>query len=266
MRFTFCPLFSGSSGNSLFIGAGDTRILVDAGMPGRAIEAQLRALDVAPDTLSGILITHEHSDHIKGVGILSRKYDLPVYANEGTWMAMQDKIGGVALKNQRLFYTGEDFYIGELNVSPFSIPHDAAEPVGYAFHYGSVKAATATDIGHINEKWMSAVAGARVMMLESNHDMNLLISGPYPLQLKNRIKGRRGHLCNDDSARALVELCRAGLQNVILGHLSKENNLPELAFQTAYDALCAAGIRPGEDVTLEVARREQISGIYTLEA
>ena len=130
MRFTFCPLFSGSSGNSLFVGAGDTRILVDAGMPGRSIEAQLRALDVAPDTLSGILITHEHSDHIKGVGILSRKYDLPVYANEGTWMAMEDKIGGVALKNQRLFYTGEDFYIGELNVAPFAIPHDAAEPVG----------------------------------------------------------------------------------------------------------------------------------------
>lgn len=266
MRFTFCPLFSGSSGNSLFISAGDTRILVDAGMPGRAIEAQLRNLGVTPDTLSGILITHEHSDHIKGVGILSRKYDLPVYANEGTWMAMQEKIGGVALKNQRLFYTGEDFYIGALNVSPFAIPHDAAEPVGYAFYCGAVKAATATDIGHVNEKWMNAVSGAQVMMLESNHDMNLLLSGPYPAQLKNRIKGRRGHLCNQDSARALVELCRAGLRSVVLGHLSQENNLPELAFQTAYDALCAAGARPGEDVTIEVARRDQSSGIYTMEA
>lgn len=266
MRFTFCPLFSGSSGNSLFIGADKTRILVDAGMPGRSIEAQLRTLGVAPDTLSGILITHEHSDHIKGVGILSRKYDLPVYANEGTWMAMQDKIGGVALKNQRLFYTGEDFYIGNLNVAPFAIPHDAAEPVGYAFHCGHVKAATATDIGHVNDKWMNAVSGSQVMMLESNHDLNMLVCGRYPAQLKNRIKGRRGHLCNEDSARALVELCKGGLQSVILGHLSEENNLPELAFQTAYDALCGAGIRPGEDVTLEVARRDQISGVYTMEA
>lgn len=266
MRFTFCPLFSGSSGNSLFIGADDTRILVDAGMPGRAIEAQLRALGVSPDTLSGILITHEHTDHIKGVGILSRKYDLPVYANEGTWTAMQEKIGGIALKNQRLFYTGEDFYIGPLNISPFAIPHDAAEPVGYAFYYGAIKAATATDIGHVNDKWLSAVSGAQVMMLESNHDVGMLMCGRYPVQLKTRIKGRRGHLCNEDSAKALVTLCEAGLRSVVLGHLSAENNLPELAFKTAYDALCAAGVRPGKDVTLEIARRDQISGIYTLGA
>lgn len=235
-------------------------------MPGRAVEAQLRALGVAPDTLSGILITHEHSDHIKGVGILSRKYDLPVYANEGTWEAMQEKIGGVALKNQRLFYTGEDFYIGELGVSPFAIPHDAAEPVGYALHYGALKAAVATDIGHVNDKWLSAVIGAQVMMLESNHDVGMLMGGRYPAQLKRRIRGRRGHLCNEDSASVLVTLCNAGLKSVVLGHLSAENNLPELAFQTAYNALADAGVRPGEDVTLEVARRDQLSGIYTLGA
>lgn len=264
MSFSFCPLFSGSGGNCLYVGAGDTRLLVDAGMTGRAIETQLCSIGVAPASLSGILITHEHSDHIKGVGVLSRKYDLPVYANEKTWMAMQDKIGGVSLRNQRQFYTGEDFYIGAMGINPFSIPHDAAEPVGYAFYHGTLKAATATDIGHVNDTWVDAVSGAQVMMLESNHDVEMLMDGHYPQYLKRRIRGRHGHLSNTDSAKALLRLVEGGLRHVILGHLSEENNSPELAFQAAYTTLCDAGVDPVREVTVEVAQRAQHSGMYRL--
>lgn len=264
MSFSFCPLFSGSSGNSLYISGGNTRLLVDAGMPGRSIEAQLCRLNVSPDTLSGILVTHEHSDHIKGVGILSRKYDLPIYANEGTWLAMQDKIGGVSIKNQRVFYTGQDFYVGHMGIEPFAIPHDAAEPVGYTFRYGAIKAASATDLGHVNDSWLSAVKGAQVVLLESNHDVAMLMNGRYPRHLKKRIRGRKGHLSNDECAEVLVHLANAGMNSCILGHLSGENNLPELAYTTSYDALLSAGIKPGVDISLEVARRDEMSHRYAL--
>ena len=136
MRFTFCPLFSGSSGNAIFIGAQDTRILIDAGMPGRAIEKALHEIGVLPETLTALAVTHEHSDHTKGVGILSRKYHLPVYANERTFNAMARQIGEIEPRNRRFFEDGEDFYIGDLALLPFPIPHDAADPVGYRVFYG----------------------------------------------------------------------------------------------------------------------------------
>lgn len=260
MQFTFCPLFSGSSGNALFIGAGDTRILIDAGMPGRAIENALREIGVLPETLTGIAVTHEHSDHTKGVGILSRKYHLPVYANERTFQAMYKQVGEIEPRNRRYFETEQDFYIGDLALLPIAIPHDAADPVGYRVFYGGRSVGIATDMGHMQKRVLKALAGCDVLLLESNHDPELLMQNPhYSLYLKQRILGNYGHLSNEASAQALLELYGTGVRQALLGHLSGENNTPESALQTATETLCHAGVRVNEDIGLGIAWRDRVS-------
>ncbi len=267
MPFCFCPLRSGSSGNALFVQAGNFRVLVDAGLSGRAVERALAEIGVTPDTLSGILVTHEHSDHIQGVGVLSRRFHLPVYATEGTWAAMESKPGidRIALANRRAFRPGQDFYVGDLAVCPFSIPHDAADPVGFSLLYGGRKLCIATDLGHVSPDWMQALSGADLVLLEANHDPDMLRDTPrYSAALKKRILGRRGHLSNGESGEALVRLCRDGLRCVVLGHLSAETNSPELAFETVCAALRAAGAEPGDDVRVDMAWRERMGRFYAL--
>lgn len=264
MSFVFCPLFSGSSGNCLYLAAGNTRLLIDAGMPAKAILTALETLGVSPAELSGILITHEHSDHIRGVGPLSRKYDVPVYANLGTWTAMESKLGEVPSRNQRVFRTGEDFYVREIGVEPFPIPHDAAEPVGFSLLHHGRKVAVATDLGHIQQGWMRAVAGADLLLLESNHDLRMLENSRYPQYLKSRIRGRKGHLSNGDCGKALCDLVASGVRTCILGHLSQENNMPELAYQTVRDALTEQQIICGQDFRLDMAWRDRMGNFYTI--
>jgi len=266
MRFTFCPLFSGSSGNALFIGAGNTSILIDAGMTGKALEGALRQINVLPETLSGIAVTHEHSDHIKGVGILSRKYHVPIYANERTWNAMAKSIGEIHPANRRIFENDGDFFIGDLALRPFSIPHDAADPVGYRVFYGSHSVATATDMGYARKNVLEALSGVDVLLLESNHDPDLLKINPhYSLYLKQRILGNRGHLSNQASAEALLKLMETGVREVLLGHLSGENNTPELALETHKEILTNAGAHVGADVNLGLAWRDRVSRKFELE-
>ena len=266
MRLTFCPLFSGSSGNALFIGAGDTRILIDAGMPGKAIEGALREIGILPETLSGIAVTHEHSDHVKGVGIISRKYHVPVYANERTWNAMARAVGQIAPRNLRIVEDEEDFYIGDLALYPFSIPHDAADPVGYRVFYGGRSVAAATDMGYVKKSVLKTLAGTDVLLLESNHDPDLLMQNPhYSLYLKQRILGNHGHLSNADSAEALLALYETGVRQVLLGHLSGENNTPELALSTAVERLKRAGVRLNEEIGLGVAWRDRVSRRFEIE-
>ena len=266
MRFTFCPLFSGSSGNALFIGAGDTRLLIDAGMPGKSIERALNEIGVLPETLSAIAVTHEHSDHVKGVGILSRKYHLPVYANERTWQAMARAVGPIDPRNRREFADDEDFYIGDLALLPFSIPHDAADPVGYRIYYGGRSAATATDMGFMRKNVLRTLAGTDVLLLESNHDPDLLMQNPhYSLYLKQRILGNHGHLSNAASADALLALYETGVRQVLLGHLSGENNTPELALNTAAERLRRAGVRLNEEIGLGVAWRDRVSRKFEID-
>ena len=265
MRFTFCPLFSGSSGNALFIGGGDTRLLIDAGMPGKSIEGALREIGVLPETLTGIAVTHEHSDHVKGVGILSRKYHIPVYANEGTWNGMARAVGEVPAGCRRITRTDEDFYIGDLALLPFAIPHDAAEPVGYRVFCAGHSVGTATDIGHMTKKILQTLAGTEVLLLESNHDPEMLRRNPhYPLQLKQRILGSRGHLSNDDSANALLSLYETGVRQVLLGHLSGENNTPARALDTAVRRLEQNGVRLNEDIGLGIAWRDRVSAKFVI--
>lgn len=267
MALCFCPLRSGSSGNVLFVQAGNTRVLVDAGLSGRAVERALDEIGVTMDTISAILVTHEHSDHIAGAGILSKRHDIPVYATEGTWAAMDTKacMKGVTLKNRRMFESGGDFYVQDLAVASFAIPHDAADPVGFALMHGGRKLCVATDLGHIEKGWIQAVSGADLVLLEANHDPELLrASTRYHARLKSRILGRKGHLSNGDSGTALTTLVESGLTHVVLGHLSAETNTPELAHKTVCDTLTAAGIKPGNDIRVDMAWRDRIGHFYEI--
>ena len=257
----FAPLFSGSSGNATYVRIQDTRLLVDAGVSGARIAAELKKLDVAPDMLDALLVTHEHADHIAGIGVLSRRYHLPVYATQGTWEAMAGKVGAIDPANRRVIPAGQDFYLNQVEVTPFPIPHDAAEPVGYAFAAQGIKVAVATDLGHLSDSWMDPLEGGDLLLLESNHDVEMLKAGRYPYELKRRILGRKGHLSNEDAARAAQELAARGVKRILLGHLSRENNFPELAYRTVAQCLEQAGTWVS---ALEVARRDCLTGVYHL--
>ena len=264
MELRFSPLFSGSSGNAIYVGCDDAHLLVDAGMSGTRVSQELARMGVNPAILSGILVTHEHADHIKGIGILSRKYDLPVFATEGTWSYMYPKVGPIAGKNRIIIDPEQDFFIGSIDVTPFSIPHDAAQPVGYTFEVDGAKLAIATDLGCIRDGWLNHVLGSDAVLLESNYDPDMLRAGPYPYDLKKRILSRQGHLSNDDAGHAAVELVLNGTRQIILGHLSKENNFPELAMRSCELYLQQAGIAPHEDVMLCVARRDGATGMFSI--
>ncbi len=266
MKFTFCPLFSGSSGNAVFVGARNTRILIDAGLPGRKIDEALSSIGIFPETLNAILVTHEHTDHTRGVGVLSRKYHVPVYANARTWEAMQRCVGAVDAACCRMFESGESFFIGDLEVTPYRISHDAAEPVGYRIHCGGHSVATATDIGIFTAKVLGALAETDLVLLESNHDEDMLRANEhYSAQLKARILSRYGHMSNAACGEALFQLYQTGVRHAVLGHLSHENNTPELAMQTVCAALKAHGLRPGEDIQVDMAWRDHVGGVYVID-
>jgi len=257
----FCSLYSGSSGNSLFISDGRTKMLIDSGISGKRIIEALVAIGENPSELSAILVTHEHSDHIKGVGILSRKFDIPIYANENTWNAMEQAIGPVNMKNKMCFYNCEEFEIGNICIKAFPIPHDAVDPVGFNFFLGSKKITTATDIGHITKELISHLMGSDLLFIESNHDVEMLKVGPYPWPLKKRILGERGHLSNEMAGKVVAHLAKKGTKKFLLGHLSRENNFPELAYRTVCNVLDENDICAGRDVMLSVALRDQVGEV-----
>ena len=266
MELRFSPLFSGSSGNATYVGCDDAHILVDAGLSATRVSQELQRVGVDSARLNAILVTHEHADHIRGIGILSRKYDLPVYATEGTWAGMYGKSGAIAEKNRVIFEPDQDFFLGSIDITPFSTPHDAAEPVGYTFEVDGAKLAIATDIGCIRDGWLNRVLGADAVILESNYDPDMLTAGPYPYELKKRIKSRRGHLSNDDAGAVAAELIRRGAQQIILGHLSKENNFPELALRSCELILRQSGLEPYVDAALYVANRDGNTGMFSVSA
>lgn len=266
MELRFSPLFSGSSGNATYVGCEDTHLLVDAGLSGNRVTQELQRVGVDPAALSAILVTHEHTDHIKGIGILSRKYDIPIYATEGTWREMMGKVGSIAAKNMRAIEPGQDFYIGSIDITPFPTPHDAAQSVGYTFETAGAKLAIATDLGCIRDSWLKYVTGADAVILESNFDPDMLQAGPYPFDLKKRILGRHGHLSNDNAGEVAVELAQQGTRQIILGHLSKENNYPELALKCCELAFIQAGLTPQQDARITVASRDGNSGMFSVSA
>ena len=232
--------------------------MIDCGISGKATEAALADIGVNPSEIDGIIITHEHSDHIAGVGIMMRRYNIPVWANAETWQAMSGQIGRYNDALVKIFENEKEFEIGNVGIKPFSIPHDAACPVGYSLKDGKEKISVATDIGELKKDLFSAIRGSSTVLLEANHDVNMLEIGNYPLPLKRRIRGKLGHLSNDDAAMAAEFLVKLGTEKILLGHLSEENNYPELAMQTVLCGLDKAGIKVGEDVLLDVASREKV--------
>jgi phosphoribosyl 1,2-cyclic phosphodiesterase len=260
----FCSLFSGSSGNCLFVGTNRTKILIDAGVSGKRIIEALCSIGENPSDISAVLISHEHSDHIRSAGIISRKLDVPIYANVGTWGSMEHSIGPVKVENKRFFNTGEELVIGDICVDTFSIPHDASDPVGFNFMVDNRKITIATDLGHINKKLLEYFDSSDLILLESNHDVEMLKVGPYPWSLKKRILGDNGHLSNEMAGKVIAYMAKKGTKKFLLGHLSRENNFPELAYQTVYNVLNENQISAGEDVELSVALRDRVGKVIEL--
>lgn len=238
----FCSLCSGSTGNATFVEAAGVRLLVDAGVSCKRIVSLLAEIGVSPRELDAILITHEHSDHIRGVQVLSKKYDLPVFANAACWRAMQAHLLEVTPKNRRVFESDTAFFLGGLRILPFTIPHDAAHAVAYVLEGDGHRVAVCTDVGHIDERILDRLSGVEAMLFEANHDVDMLMAGSYPYELKRRILSADGHLSNDACGAALLRLHELGLRYVVLGHLSRENNAPELALVAVRACLEANGV------------------------
>ena len=264
METSFRTLISGSSGNASVAYTKSSALLVDAGAPGKTICSLLAGAELDPAKLRGILVTHDHADHVAGVGVLSQRFDLPVYATEGTWAAMTPRIGQVSEKNRRTFPAGGRFVVGDFSVQSFQIPHDAADPVGFCLDAGGPLVGILTDLGETTASILEAVRLCDVLLLESNHDVEMLRCGPYPPHLQRRILGKRGHLSNEAAGRALRALVEAGVRCAILGHLSAENNRPQLALDTVAGELRREGIRPGQDVLLDLAPRGEPGRLYRI--
>lgn len=257
MAFNFATIASGSSGNSIFVGTENTKILVDAGLSGKKIQDGLSDLGVAGSDLDGIFVTHEHIDHVQGIGVLSRRFNLPVYATEGTWNAMPSSIGQIKDENKKIVYSEKECCVKDLCIKPYAIPHDAKEPVGYSILNDKIKVSIATDIGHVTETIMENIKDCDLLLLESNHDVDMLKNGTYPYPLKQRILGNEGHLSNETAGKLLAwAICQnAKLKNVFLGHLSKENNTPETAFYTVKEILDSYDIEIGKELNVYMAAR-----------
>lgn len=250
MRFSV--LASGSTGNALYIETDEVRLLVDAGLSGRQLEQLLAEHRIGLNQLDAILISHEHIDHVKGVGVLARRYQLPVYANSGTWRAMPAQVGEIPEGQCRVFETGRWFRIGDLEIESFPTSHDAAEPVGFCFYHGEAKLGLATDLGYVSRKVMEKVRDSHILILEANHDVEMLRMSRYPWEVKRRILSDTGHLSNESAGDALLEILKMGsaIRQVFLAHLSQENNLQELAHLTVEHCLRREQIEVGKELTL----------------
>ena len=255
--FNFYSLYSGSSGNCLLVQTSNTKILIDAGESAKKISNALSSIDVNPSNIDAILVTHEHSDHIKGLGTLSKKYNIPVYANSKTWDAMEEQASKISENNIKNFTIEENFEIGDFKVHPFKIPHDAANPCGFNIMYDNKKISIATDIGHMTSNIVHKLEDSSFILLEANYDPNILKCSPYPYMLKKRIAGPNGHLPNEEAGKTISFLTHSGLKAVMLGHLSKENNFPELAYKTVVDELIQNNFNENS-LKISVAKRDAL--------
>ncbi len=257
-----CSIASGSSGNCICVGSDNCHVLIDAGISGKRIEQGLNSIDLKTADMQGILITHEHIDHISGVGVLARKYGIPMYATEGTIDAVLNtkSVGKIDESLFQCITPGVDFTIGDLTIEPIHISHDAADPVAYKVKQEGKSAAVMTDLGTYDDNIIEKLKNLDVLLLEANHDVRMLQAGSYPYQLKRRILGDRGHLSNELSGQLLSELLHDDFKAIFLGHLSKENNYPELAYETVrLEVTLGDNPYKGEDFPIYVAKRDSVS-------
>lgn len=263
----FCSIASGSSGNCIYVGSENTHLLVDVGISGKKIETGLNSIDLSGKEIDGILITHEHSDHMKSLGVMARKYQIPIYATGGTVDAIS-RMKSVGELPEGIFHEireNEDFMIKDMKIHPFTIPHDAAQPVGYRMECQGHSVGIATDLGKYNEYIVENLKNLDVLLLEANHDIRMLQVGKYPYYLKQRILGDRGHLSNENAGRLLCRLLHDHMKAIFLGHLSKENNYEALAYETVC-AEVTLGDNPyrSGDFKIQVAKRDQVSELITI--
>lgn len=262
-----CSIASGSSGNCIYVGSEQRHILIDTGISGKKVELGLNSLDLTTKDIHGIFVTHEHSDHIKGLGVVARKYGIPVYATPGTIHAMEacEALGKIPEGTFHEIHSDEDFQMGDLTIHPFRISHDAAEPVGFRVTDGKSRIAVATDMGIYDEYTIDQLKGLDALLLEANHDVNMLQVGSYPYYLKRRILGEKGHLSNETAGQLLCHLLHDNMKSVFLGHLSNENNYAALAYETVCSEV-TMGDNPykAKDFKISVARRDTVSEVVNL--
>lgn len=259
-----CSIASGSSGNCICVGSDHTHVLIDAGISGKRIEAGLNEFDLKAGEMQGILVTHEHVDHIAGLGVLARRYGLPIFATEKTIEAICGckTVGNIDRELFQAIKPGKCFSIGELVIRPIPISHDAADPVAYKVNCDDKSVAVVTDLGTYDRAIVDELQGLDAVLLEANHDIHMLQMGPYPYSLKKRILGDRGHLSNERSGQLLCELLHDHFGTVLLGHLSKENNYEKLAYE-AVRLEITMGDNPykAEDFPIFVAKRDTVTDV-----
>ena len=230
--FKYCSLYSGSSGNSFYVGSDKTNIIVDAGVSLKKISTALEKINIQGENIDAILVTHDHIDHTKSIAALSNKYNIPIYANKKTWEAILDIANKIPDENKKTFNISEVFSIGDIKVFPFHTPHDAADPCGFNLYNSGKKISIATDIGYVSDDLLEHLKESSSILLEANYDEEILKYSRYPYILKQRISSSKGHLSNINAAKAIKTLYDSGLNNALLIHLSKENNFPELVYET----------------------------------
>ncbi|SFB30176.1 Phosphoribosyl 1,2-cyclic phosphodiesterase [Lentibacillus halodurans] len=243
MTLRFSVLASGSTGNAFYIESDKEKLLVDAGLSGRQMDRLFGEVAVDPSSLTGILVTHEHSDHIKGLGIIARKYNLPIYANEKTWNAMEDAIGTISLDQKFHFGMEEVKTFGDIDVESFGVSHDAVEPMFFTFRNDGKKVALVTDLGYVSERIKRTVENADAYIFEANHDVAMLRMGRYPWNVKRRILSDSGHVSNEDCGIALSDLISNRTSRIYLAHLSQDNNMKDLARMSVDHILTERGIK-----------------------
>lgn len=250
MSLHFSVLASGSTGNAIYVATEEHSLLIDAGLSGKKMQELFDGIGKKIEDLSGILVTHEHSDHIKGLGVLARKYKLPIYANEKTWKAMDGLVGVIPTEQKFNFEIEQVKTFGGLDVQSFGVSHDAAEPMFYSFHNGDKKVVVITDTGYVSDRMKGIISNADAYVFESNHDVQMLQMGHYPWSIKRRILSDVGHVSNEDAALAMADVMGDKTKRIYLAHLSKDNNMKDLARMSVQQTLATRGIMVGEQVEL----------------
>lgn len=263
----FCSITSGSSGNCIYVGSERASILIDVGISGKRVEAGLNSIERKTSEMDGILITHEHSDHIKGLGVLARRHHIPIYATGKTIDAIKccPSLGKIEEDLFCEIRPDEHFCIKDLEIAPFSISHDAVDPVAYRVNHEEKSVGVITDLGSYTDYTIENLQGLDAVLMEANHDINMLQVGSYPYYLKQRILGNRGHLSNENAGRLLCEILHDKMKAILLGHLSRENNYEQLAFETVCQEV-TLGDNPyaAKDFLISVANRDEVSALVSI--
>jgi phosphoribosyl 1,2-cyclic phosphodiesterase len=262
--FRISILASGSTGNTMFLETAKKKVLVDAGLSGKKIAALLAQVGRKPEELDAIFVSHEHSDHVQGVGVLARKYGLDVYANIKTWQAMEKSIGKVNNEQKHVFEMGKMITLGDMDIESFGVSHDAAAAQFYRFNRNNHSFVTITDTGYISDQVKGVIKNADAYLFESNHDLEMLRMGGYPWPLKQRILGDRGHLSNEDSALAMAEILGDRTKRIYLGHLSRENNLKAIAHMTMEDTLYQKGLGVNHEFTIHDTDPDEPTPLFSI--